>query len=256
MKLAIAIVATFAPIAACLTGAASAAPQPDQCDVPQSLLGDEIELSRVTNAFKADRRLYISVIGSGSSALSGPDGAHSAYPARLEDVLKARFAGADVKVVAHVQSKESTATMVSGLEKILSQDKPALVIWQAGTVDALNGVEPEQFRASLDDGVEQIQNAGADVILMNMQYSPRTESMFDVSVYADIMRVVAEQHGALLFDRLAIMHYWNDAGAFDLYTATKKYDMARHVHNCIGWALASQIIENAHLDAARMQTTQ
>jgi lysophospholipase L1-like esterase len=256
MKLAIAVIATIAPIAACLTGAARAAPPPEQCDVPPSLIDGEIDLSRVTDAFKAGHRLYITVIGSGSSALSGPDGARSAYPARLEAMLKQRFAGADIKVIAHAQSKETTAAMVSGLDKILADDKPALVIWQAGTVDALNGVAPEDFRVSLDDGVEKIQNAGADVILMNMQYSPRTESMLDVSPYAEVMRVVAEQRGALLFDRLAIMHYWNDAGTFDLYTATKKYDMARRVHDCIGWALASQIIENAHLDAVRMQTTQ
>ena len=56
---------------------------------------------------------------------------------------------------------------------------------------------------------------------MNMQYSPRTESMLGVSAYADIMRWVAQQHGALLFDRLAIMRYWNDPGTFDLYAATK-----------------------------------
>ena len=85
--------------------------------------------------------------------------------------------GTDIKVTAHVQPKETTADMVSGLDKILSDDKPALVIWQAGTVDALSGVEPEDFRNSLDDGVDTIQAADADVILMNMQYSPRTESM-------------------------------------------------------------------------------
>jgi hypothetical protein len=145
--------------------------------------------------------------------------------------------------------------MVSGLGKILSDDKPALVIWQTGTADALSGVEPEDFRASLDDGVEKIQGDGADVVLMNMQYSPRTESMLDVSAYADVMRLVAQARGALLFDRLAIMHSWNDDGTFDLYTATKKYDMARRVHDCIGRALASQIINAAHLDAVRMQTT-
>jgi hypothetical protein len=145
--------------------------------------------------------------------------------------------------------------MVDGLAKILADDKPALVVWQAGTSDALSGVEPEDFRNSLDQGVSQIQAADADVILMNMQYSPRTESMLDVSAYADVMRWVAQQRSALLFDRLAIMHYWNDAGTFDLYTATKKYDMARRVHECIARALASQIVNAAHLDAVRMQTT-
>jgi lysophospholipase L1-like esterase len=256
MRLDIAVLAIIAPVAVYLTGAARAGPPPEQCDAPQSLIDGDIDLSRVMSEFKASRRLYITVIGSGSSGLSGPDGARAAYPARLEAVLKAAMPGADIKVTAHVQSKETTATMVAGLDKILAEDKPTLVVWQAGTVDALDGVEPEDFRNSLDEGVEKIQAAGADVILMNMQYSPRTESMFDVSTYADVMRVIAEQHGALLFDRLAIMHYWNDAGTFDLYAATKKYDMARRVHNCIGWDLASQIVAAAHLDATRMQTTQ
>jgi hypothetical protein len=51
------------------------------------------------------------------------------------------------------------------------------------------------------------------------------------------------------------MHEWNDNGTFDLYTATKNYDMARSVHECIGWVLASQIIAASHLDAGKMQTT-
>lgn len=255
MKPLIAFVAITAALAAGSPRVAGAEAPPVQCEVPPSLIDSEIDLGLVMSLFKADHRLSITVIGSGSSGLSGPEGAHAAYPARLEDVLKQRLPGASVNVIAHVQPKEAAAAMVAGMDKILADDKPVLVIWQAGTVDALNGVEPEDFRATLDSGIEKIQAAGADVILMNMQYSPRTESMLDVSSYADIMRVVAEQHGALLFDRLAIMRYWNEAGTFDLYTATKNYDMARHVHNCIGWALASQIIDTAHLDAAGMQTT-
>jgi len=247
------VVAIFAAMA--LLPAAAAAAPADACDVPDTFTSSEIDLTQVTNAVKDTHRLNISVIGTTSSSLSGPDGARFAYPARLEDVLKQRLTGVEIKVTAHVQAKETTAEMAAGLEKILADDKPALVIWQTGTADALSGVEPEEFRSSLDDGVDTIQAGGADVILMNMQYSPRTDSMLDVSAYADVMRWVGQQRGALLFDRLGIMHYWNDNGIFDLYAATKKYDMARRVHDCIGWALASQIINAAHLDAVRMQTT-
>ena len=82
---------------------------------------------------------------------------------------------------------------------------------------------------------------------MNMQYSPRTETMLGVATYADIMHWVAHEHDVPLFDRLAIMRFWNDQGTFDLYAATKKYDMAEKVHDCIGRVLASQIINAAHL---------
>jgi hypothetical protein len=253
MKSVLAILATIA-VVAIFPDRAVAAP-PEQCDVPEAFVQSDADLTRVTGEVKDKHRLIISVMGSGSSGLAGPDGARFAYPARLEDALKQRLTGIEVKVTAHVQARETTANMVAGLGKILADDKPMLVIWQAGTADAISGVEPEDFRGSLDDGIDKMQTAGADVILMNMQYSPRTESMLDVSAFADVMKLVAQQHGAVLFDRLAIMRYWNDEGTFDLYTATKKYDMARRVHDCIGRAMASLIINTAHLDAVRMQTT-
>jgi GDSL-like Lipase/Acylhydrolase family len=254
MKLFTALVAAIA--LNCLPAwGAVAEPQPEACDVPASFLESEIDLGRVTAELKDKHRLDISVLGTGSSSLPGPDGPHFAYPARLEDALKRELPGNEIKVTAHVQPRQTTANMVSGLDKILAEDHPSLVIWQAGTADAINGVETEDFRTSLEDGIDKIQAAGADVILVNMQYSPRTASMLDVSTYADVMRHVAQQRNALLFDRLAIMQYWNDIGTFDLYAATKKYDMARQVHECIGRALASLINSAAHLDAVRMQTT-
>jgi GDSL-like Lipase/Acylhydrolase family len=254
MKLLTALVAAIA--LNCLPAwGAVAEPQPEACDVPASFLESEIDLTRATNELKDKHRLDIAVLGTGSSSLAGPDGAHFAYPAQLEDALKRQLPGNEIKVTAHVQPKQITANMLGSLDKILADDHPSVVVWQAGTADAINGVETEDFRSSLEDGVEKIQAAGADVILMNMQYSPRTTSMLDVSAYADVMRRVAQQRNALLFDRLAIMQYWNDIGTFDLYAATKKYDMARRVHECIGRALASQIISAAHLDAVRMQTT-
>jgi hypothetical protein len=248
MTIIIAVLATIALV----NGAAAAESAPD-CDVPESLIPAEVELTRVAGEIKDRHRLDISVLGTASSALSGPDEARFAYPAQLEQVLKERLPGIDIKVTAHVQPRQTTADMASTLPKILSEDRPALVIWQAGTVDALRGVEAEDFRNSLDQGIEAITAAGADAIMMNMQFSPRTESMLSVSAYADVMRWVAEQRGVVLFDRLAIMHYWSDAGIFDLYAATNGYAMARRVHECIGRALASQIINAGHLEAGNMQ---
>jgi hypothetical protein len=247
------IIAVLATIT--LAGGAVAAESAPSCDVPERLISAENDLAHVNTEIKDRHRLDISVVGSGSSALSGPDGARFAYPAQLELALKERLPGNEIKVTAHVPSRQTTADMAAGLPKILSEDHPALVIWQAGTVDALRGVEPDDFRNSLDQGLDAIAAAGADVIMMNMQYSPRTESMLGVAPFADVMRWVAEQRGVALFDRLAIMHYWSDEGTFDLYAATSGYAMARRVHECIGRALASQIINAAHLEDAKTQTT-
>ena len=219
----------------------------EECAVPDSLIASDHALTHVMQQVKERHRLDISVVGTGSSTLPGPDGAQFAYPARLEETLKQRLPGTAVKVTAHIQARETTAQMAAGMPKILSEDKPSLVIWQAGTYDAMSGVEPDAFSTSLVAGVTAINAAGADANLLDMQYSPRTASMLNVTAYADVMRWVAQEHGALLFDRLAIMRYWNEEGTFDLYAATKNYDMARRVHHCIGKALAFQIIAAAHL---------
>ena len=109
---------------------------------------------------------------------------------------------------------------------------------------------PGRVQGALDEGVETLHRGGADVILMNMQYSPRTEIMIALGPYADIMRVVAQQHEVPLFDRLAIMRHWSDTGAFDLYAAGKDNVLAHRVHDCIGRAIASMIIDAAHLRPA------
>jgi hypothetical protein len=240
MKLTIALVAAIV-----LLGAAALAAE--ECEVPPSFIASDSDLTHVAKAIKAQHRLDITVMGTGSSSLPGPDGEKFAYPARLQDALQRLLPGNDIKVVAHVQSRQTTAEMAADLKRILAEEKPALVVWQAGTFDAVSGIDPEEFRSRLSEGVDAIDTAGADVDLMNMQYSPRTESMLGVATYADIMRWVAQEHGAVLFDRLAIMRFWNDQGTFDLYAATKEYDMARKVHDCIGRALASQIVNAAHL---------
>jgi hypothetical protein len=247
------VVAVLTTIA--LIHGAAAATAAEDCDVPESLIPAESDLTHAANEIKEHHRLDISVVGSASSVLTGPDGQRFAYPAQLELALKQRLPGNEIKVMVHIQSRQPTAEMAGILPAILSQDKPTLVVWQAGTVDALRGVEPEDFRTSLDQGIDAITAANADAVMMNMQYSPRTETMLNVSTYADVMRWVAEQRGIVLFDRLAIMRYWSDEGIFDLYAPTSGYAMARRVHECIGRALASQIINAGHLEADKTQTT-
>ncbi len=128
----------------------------EECQVPASFIASDNDLARVTSEIKDKHRLDISVVGTGSSTLPGPAGASFAYPARLQDALRRRLPGNEIKVIAHVQSRQTTAEMAATLGTILAADKPALVIWQAGTYDAVNGIEPEEFIGSLEAGVHAI----------------------------------------------------------------------------------------------------
>jgi lysophospholipase L1-like esterase len=231
-------------------------PEGDPCEVPGYILFGEGKLEHVKKVIGEHKRLTILVVGSGSSLMPGADGVGKAYPGRLEEALQKRFPGVDIKVVALAKSRQTTADMAQNLEKALLDRKPDLVIWQTGTVDAIRGVDPESFRASLDEGIDHIIDAGADLILMNMQYSPRTETMISLSNYADIMRVVARDREVPLFDRREIMRYWNDNGNFDLNLATKDLATAYKVHDCLGRALASLVVEAADLDGIKARPSQ
>src|SRR5258707_11717743 len=147
--------------------------------------------------------------------------------------------------------KKTAEEVASGLAKLVEGKRPTLVIWQTGTVDAMRSIDPDEFRGAVDEGVAALQNAGADVVLMNLQYSPRTETMISASPYLDNMRVVAQKHNVPLFDRFAIMRQWHDQGDFDLFSASPGVDLANRVHECLGRALSKFIMDAAHLNPAQ-----
>jgi hypothetical protein len=144
--------------------------------------------------------------------------------------------------------KKTAGEVATGLAKLVEGKKPTLVIWQTGTVDAMRSIDPDDFRGAVDEGVAALQNAGANVVLMNLQYSPRTETMISASPYLDSMRMVAQQHDVPLFDRFAIMRNWNESGDFDLFSTSHGIELAKRVHDCLGRALSKFVIEAAHLN--------
>ena len=220
------------------------------CFVASNLVQADFALPHAATAI-AEKRLNVAVIGSASSTLPpAAGGAAKAYPARLEASLMRRLPGVAVKVVAHTQARETAAEMVKTLRATLKADKPDLVVWQTGTVDAMLSVDPDQFQFALGEGLDALRDAKADGIFMNMQYSPRTDSMVAMGAYIEAMRIIAVQREILLFDRLAVMNSWNEMNVFDLSSARKKNDVAEGVHDCIGRLLGRLIVDGAKLGQA------
>jgi hypothetical protein len=222
---------------------------PANCEVPAYLLTSESPLPKVETAIVGEHRLEVLVVGSRSSTITASEA--SAYPGRLQAMLKEALPKVAVNVSLELQIKKTAEEVAAGLVKLVEAKKPTLVIWQTGTYDAIRSIDPDDFRAAVDEGVVALQNAGADVVLMNLQYSPRTETMISAPPYLDNMRVVAQQHNVPLFDRFAIMRHWSDAGDFDLSSTSHGVDLAKRVHDCLGRALSKFVI-----DAARVNTAQ
>lgn len=223
-----------------LAGPALAAEHPAECQVAAHQVENIFALPHVAKAIAA-KHLQILVLGAGSSLL--PGGGGEAYPVRLQRALGEKLPGVEVTLATDVKPKRTAVEMVKALPASLASAKPQLVIWQTGTADAIQSVDTDQFNQALDKGINTARTAGADVVFINQQYSPRTESMIALSTYAETMRWVAVQQEVPLFDRFSVMKLWADLGTFDLYSATKKLDIAERVHDCIGRLLADLIVE-------------
>ncbi len=238
------------PIVVALLGALSAsaavAKEGNECIVAAGTVAPDVGLPHVARAI-AKNKLDIAVIGSASSELNGPAGTNIAYPTWLEATLRGLLPGVTVKVTTYARARETASEMEAKLARIISESAPALVVWQTGTADAIRGVDPEEFRGALDDGVDKLRAGDADVVFMNMQYSPRTEAMLAVAAYADAMRFVALKRETVLFDRFTIMRRWHESGVFDLYGATRTTNVAERVHGCLGRLLADVVVAGAKL---------
>jgi len=213
-----------------------------ECAVSEDLVQTDRPLPRVMDGIAA-KHLSIAVVGSASSTLRGPNGAQNAYPAQLEAELKRRLPGVAITLATHIDARGTAADTAAIFPKVLAE-KPNLVIWQTGTADLMLGNEPEAFRDALEKGIAALHAGGADVVLINLQHSPRTDAMTNVKPYADTMRVVAEDQNIPLFDRMGIMKYWNEEGTFDFYSMTN-YGTTYRVHACLGRLLADVILGSA-----------
>jgi hypothetical protein len=213
------------------------------------MLTTESALPKVAEAIKSRRPLDILVVGSLSSTINTSDG--SAYPGRLQAILSEKLPGVAVNVSVELQVKKTAEEVAGGLVKLVEAKRPTLVIWQTGTVDAMRSIDPDDFRGAVEDGVVALQKAGTDVVLMNLQYSPRTETMISAPPYLDNMRVVAQSHDVPLFDRFAMMRHWSEQGDFDLFSAAHGLELAKRVHDCLGRALSKFVIDAARVNPAQ-----
>ncbi|MCC6946532.1 MAG: SGNH/GDSL hydrolase family protein [Bradyrhizobiaceae bacterium] len=238
-----------AALAASLALAPAALATDERCSVPSIYVEPLAPLQRATGAAKRDRKLDILLL-SGSPSQTGATKGLRSYPSFFDAALRRRFPELSVNLTVRAAARRTVKELLPTLDKLLKETQPSLVIWQAGTADAYRGVSTEDFAASLLQGIETVLRSGADVVLIDMQYSPRTEQLIDASDYRAAMRNVANATDVPLFSRYDIMRFWNDFGAFDL-TSLKNDGLYEQVHLCIGELLAGFVARATDLDEFR-----
>lgn len=208
-------------------------------------------LPHVAAALKPNGRLNILAVGSAAMQPDAtPPGAASAsqsgFAWQMAHALEAGVHGLHVTLTIRGGRSLTAADMAAIIGTELARGKYQLVMWQTGTVDAVEDASPADFYQALTDGAAAITGASANLVLVNPQYSRFLEANANLEPYLSAMQAVGSLPGVKLFDRLEIMRAWADDGAIDLERAAKadRPALAARLHACLGSALARALLSH------------
>ena len=82
----------------------------------------------------------------------------------------------EIPVCAHqgvnlAVARQTAKAAAERLDREVLPLKPTLVIWETGTMEAVRGTDVDEFRETVQAGIDELRAAGAEVVLMNMQFS-------------------------------------------------------------------------------------
>jgi len=192
-----------------------------------------------------DHGLEAVIVALGSSSTLGvmaSDPAH-AYPAVLQQALSDGLPQAHVAVINRGIGGQDAAEELARLDADVLAVRPQLVIWQVGANGALRNVDPAVFRDLVATGVRRLQLAGADVILMDNQQSPRLLAKPDEPLFDQTLAQVASETSAGLFSRRGLMQAWRrDGEPLADFIAADGLHHNDHGYFCVAQSLARAIL--------------
>jgi len=206
------------------------------CPIPAATLEDVPPLPALSALIHAGGKVTILAVGTASTNAATPS-----YPNAMLDALRARFANTSFDLVIKGARGMTSADLVPLIKEGIAAHHPALIIWQTGTVDAVRAVHPADMREAVDEGAALADDAHADLILVDPQYSRFLIDNTDLRPYEDILQAAAlSLPGVALFPRFALMQDWAETGALDLEAASpaQRPQVAAQLHTCVGQALA------------------
>ena len=230
-----------------LAGAGSStsqvAPQ-SKCKAPKELVRFNAPLQNMRLALASRSEFRIAAIGSSSTAGAGASNPKMRYTRRLEAELNRRFdPERNFDVVNLGVGGQLAADMVARMPSQVLPLEPQLVIWQTGVNDAIRGIGVETFQTTLVKGVDMLKARGIDVILLDMQYYPRSEQVTGYLDYVAAMRKVAKEKNVPILHRFAIMKHLISSGQFTPpeLLSSDLFHLNDVSYGCLGTLLADAI---------------
>ena len=215
------------------------------CGAPAEFARFSYPLRHTAQRLARGEPLTIVAVGSSSTAGAGASSLAASYPSRLAVELRQRFPGRDITVINRGVNGEETQQMVARFGTDVIVAHPDLVLWQVGTNSVLRDHPLTTHSIVLRNGIAQLQEAGADVVLINMQFAPRVLAKQETEGMEDQIALTAKADGIDLFDRFAIMRNWHDVRhmPFEAFIAPDQLHMNDWSYACVAKLLAAAIGE-------------
>ncbi len=245
---------------ACDAAALGAHAGATQAACPVSDVVDELgPLPHLAAAIKPGATLEMLAVGSGTVfapvagvgadvARPGPappvQPSQAGFPFQAAHALEAAVHGLHVNVTVIGRHGMTASDMFLLLRQELPRKPYRLVLWQTGTVEAVNDLPPEDFYQTLADGASLTDEAGADLVLIDPQYSRFLAANANLEPYQSAFQAAAALPDVGLFRRYDLMHDWVESGAIDLERTPKaeRQAAALRLHTCLGRELARALL--------------
>ncbi len=255
---------------------AFAAPPP--CKAPEDVAGIVAPLPDLRTSFR--RGATLNVLAVGSATVFGPEASLArgtvtnqalshpasdqpvaalpqgsagtpsqyAFPLQMARALEAAVPGLTVSVTVRGGRGMSASDMVPLIHSEFAAHHYQLLLWQTGTVEAVRNISPGDFASTLMDGVDTARSAGADVVLVDSQFSRFLEANTDIDRYKEALQQVAITPGVALFHRFDLMRAWASDGQLDLERTSpaEREHAIERLHACLGESLARMVLAGAN----------
>jgi len=210
------------------------------CLPPKGAVNPVGSLPHVAGKLASGEPVVIIAFGSSSTTSYGVTSPEFAYPNRLARQLRRQYPTADITVLVRGKGGEDAPEMMKRLQSEVIDMKPDLVIWQVGTNAVLRNLDPGATAKLVEDGVSRIQAAGADVVLVDPQYSPAVNVHAEgVGKMVSLLSKVAHLRRVGIFPRFEVMREWHEEQALPIDT----FVIADGLHmNDWGYACFAQLL--------------
>ena len=204
-------------------------------------------LPHVASKLASGEPVVIVAFGSSSTSGFGSTSPEFTYPNRLAAQLHRQYPSADITVVNRGKGGEDAPEMMKRLQSAVLDMKPDLVIWQVGTNAVLRNLDPAETAKLVEEGAKRIQAAGADLVLVDPQYSPRVnERAESAGQMVKLLGKVAELRHVGFFPRFEVMREWHEKQAIpiDNFVIADGLHMSDWGYACFAQLLGDDIIKS------------